>query len=124
MRILGSLTALALAAALAAAPFEARSQVLICDAPTEEEDFDADGWSDAQECAEVLLLPGLTVVGPDGIPSNNVPSCFGNEFPRETQGHSPAADAADWTGDGKLDLLIGGEDGFLYFFDRNFLERP
>ncbi len=48
----------------------------------------------------------------------------GNLVKRKIQGHSPAADAADWTGDGKLDLIIGGEDGFLYFFDRNFLERP
>lgn len=48
----------------------------------------------------------------------------GNIVSRKIQGHSPAADAADWTGDGKLDLIVGGEDGFLYFFDRNFLERP
>ena len=48
----------------------------------------------------------------------------GNLVKRKIQGHSPAADAADWTGDGKLDLIIGGEDGFLYFFDRNFLEQP
>ena len=48
----------------------------------------------------------------------------GNLVKRKIPGHSPAADAADWTGDGKLDLIIGGEDGFLYFFDRNFLERP
>jgi hypothetical protein len=37
-------------------------------------------------------------------------------------GHSPTPNAADWNGDGRLDLLVGAEDGFFYFFDRRFIE--
>jgi hypothetical protein len=40
-------------------------------------------------------------------------------------GHNPTPNVADWSGDGKPDLIVGGEDGFLYYFDRNFLDaRP
>lgn len=37
-------------------------------------------------------------------------------------GHNPTPNAADWNGDGKLDLIVGGEDGMLYYFDRNYIE--
>lgn len=47
-----------------------------------------------------------------------------NLVERDLSGHSPAANAADWNGDGKLDLLIGAEDGFFYYFDRNHIEGP
>jgi len=39
------------------------------------------------------------------------------------RGHSPTANAADWNGDGKLDLIVGGEDGFFYYFERTFIDR-
>jgi hypothetical protein len=37
-------------------------------------------------------------------------------------GHNPCPNVADWNGDGRLDLLIGGEDGFFYYFERGNLE--
>ncbi|MBM3726490.1 MAG: VCBS repeat-containing protein [Acidobacteria bacterium] len=37
-------------------------------------------------------------------------------------GHNPTPNVADWNGDGRLDLLIGAEDGFLYFYDRRFID--
>ena len=41
---------------------------------------------------------------------------------RMLSGHSPTPNVADWNGDGRLDLLIGGEDGHFYFFDRRYLD--
>jgi hypothetical protein len=38
-------------------------------------------------------------------------------------GHSPTPNVADWNGDGKLDLIVGAEDGFFYYFERSFIER-
>jgi len=39
------------------------------------------------------------------------------------QGHNPTATAVDWNGDGKLDLIVGAEDGFFYYFDRRFIDQ-
>ncbi|MBI4876263.1 MAG: VCBS repeat-containing protein [Acidobacteria bacterium] len=39
------------------------------------------------------------------------------------QGHNPTPNVADWNGDGRLDLIVGAEDGFLYYFDRRFINQ-
>jgi hypothetical protein len=38
-------------------------------------------------------------------------------------GHSPTPNVADWNGDGRLDLIIGAEDGFFYYFERSYIDR-
>jgi len=38
-------------------------------------------------------------------------------------GHSSTPVAYDWDGDGVLDLLIGAEDGFIYYFHRALIEN-
>jgi hypothetical protein len=40
----------------------------------------------------------------------------------EFRGHNPTPNAADWNGDGRPDLLVGAEDGFLYYFERSFID--
>jgi hypothetical protein len=37
-------------------------------------------------------------------------------------GHNPTPNVADWDGDGRLDLLVGAEDGFFYYFERSYIE--
>jgi len=37
-------------------------------------------------------------------------------------GHNPTPNVVDWNGDGKLDLIIGAEDGFFYCFDGRYIE--
>jgi hypothetical protein len=38
-------------------------------------------------------------------------------------GHSPTPNVADWNGDGRLDLIIGAEDGFFYYFERSYIDN-
>lgn len=37
-------------------------------------------------------------------------------------GHAGSIEAIDWNGDGRKDLIISGESGWLYYFERSFLE--
>lgn len=37
-------------------------------------------------------------------------------------GHSPTPNVVDWNNDGKLDVIIGAEDGFFYYFDGRYIE--
>lgn len=37
-------------------------------------------------------------------------------------GHSPTPNLFDWNGDGRLDLIVGAEDGFFYYFDGRYIE--
>jgi len=38
------------------------------------------------------------------------------------RGHNPTPNVADWNGDGKLDVIVGAEDGFFYYFDRTYID--
>lgn len=38
------------------------------------------------------------------------------------RGHNPTPNVADWNGDGKLDVIVGAEDGFFYYFERSYIE--
>jgi len=47
----------------------------------------------------------------------------GNLTPYKFTGHSTAPDPIDWDGDGTPDLLLGAEDGNMYYFHRAFIDN-
>lgn len=47
------------------------------------------------------------------------------DFPqRLLAGHTTAPQAVDWNADGKLDLIVGAEDGHIYCYHRAALDEP
>lgn len=42
--------------------------------------------------------------------------------PAKLPGHNPTPNLADWNGDGRLDLIVGAEDGFFYYFDGRYID--
>lgn len=42
--------------------------------------------------------------------------------PAKLPGHNPTPNLADWNEDGKLDLIVGAEDGFFYYFDGRYID--
>jgi hypothetical protein len=36
-------------------------------------------------------------------------------------GHNPTPTVMDWNGDGNLDVIVGAEDGFFYYYDGRFI---
>ncbi|MCE5307097.1 MAG: VCBS repeat-containing protein [Acidobacteriales bacterium] len=42
---------------------------------------------------------------------------------RDLRGHNPTPATGDFNGDGRLDIIMGAEDGFFYFFDRRHIDK-
>ncbi len=65
----------------------------------------------------------LENVGTNDNPAFKRPVAFeGQTGIVEISHHDSALSAYDWDGDGRLDLMVGGESGSLYLFHRDWLE--
>jgi hypothetical protein len=85
-------------------------------------DWDADGDLDVIVDSET----GAAWYENTGSQARPVLQDRGNIVQRKLPGHSPTPAVVDWNGDGRLDLIVGAEDGFFYYFERSFLDgnRP
>ncbi len=57
-----------------------------------------------------------------GTQSRPVMDLRGTVVKAKLAGHNPTPTVMDWNGDGKLDLIVGAEDGFFYYFDGRYIE--
>ncbi len=99
-------------------------------------DWDGDGDWDivfgAHEATPLLKSLGLThtsVLFMENVGSCDkpifarpVPVRIHGEEPIDLGGHCCSPHAVDWDGDGELDLIVGAENGNIYYFHRSFLD--
>ena len=64
--------------------------------------------------------PEVGIVGPQLLYPDGKVQHAGKDL--LVSGHAGSIDAVDWNGDGRKDLIISGESGWLYYFERSFLE--
>jgi hypothetical protein len=81
-------------------------------------DWDADGDLDVIVDSDT----GAAWYENTGTQTRPVLEYRGNLVQRKLPGHSPTPAVVDWNGDGRLDLIVGAEDGFFYYFERSFLD--
>lgn len=64
------------------------------------------------------------MINPDiaGQPSSAAPRAHRAVTRSNLAGHSPTPNVVDWNSDGKLDVIVGAEDGFFYYFDGRYIE--
>lgn len=90
--------------------------------------FDLVDWDGDKDFDILINSPGSSPTQTRNISYYENTSANGNEFrfhyrgditPNRLEGHTTSPAAVDWDGDGVLDLLVGAEDGFFYFYPRS-----